>query len=116
DLRKVGKKAVDVGIDILRDAVLGHAEMHHWGRRDAHFWHRLGVRLEELEMREHRVVRWKIELADDLVALGPRLDPVELDAVRQRDLLAAGEPPEEIEVPSGTPILAVGREFQPDLL
>src|SRR5205085_6436032 len=48
--------------------------------------------------------------------LRPRLHPVKLDAVRQRDLLAAGEPPAEVEVPPGAPIFAVRRELQPDLL
>jgi hypothetical protein len=67
-------------------------------------------------MLEHRVGVRKIELADDSVALGPGLDAAKLDAVRQRDLLAAGESPKEIEVPPGASILAVGRELKADLL
>jgi len=59
---------------------------------------------------------WEIELADDPVALGPRLNTLEFDAVRQHDLLAARKAPEEIKMPPGAPVLAVGRELQPDLL
>src|SRR5437588_12630803 len=57
-----------------------------------------------------------IELADDAIALGPGLHAAELDAVVERDLLAAGEPPEEIEMPPGATIFAVGRKLKADLL
>src|SRR5262245_62865576 len=62
------------------------------------------------------MVTRKAELAGNAVSLGPSLHTAKLDAVRQRDLLAAGKPPIEVEVPPGAAILAVGRELQPDLL
>src|SRR5262245_11080155 len=67
-------------------------------------------------MVEHRMGGREVELAGDLVAFRPGFDAVELDAVRQRDLLDAVEAPAKIEVPPGAAILAVGRELQADLL
>ena len=58
----------------------------------------------------------EIELARDLQALGLGLHAMELDAVRRRHALAAGQMPEEIEVPPGAAELAVGGELQADLL
>ena len=105
-----------LGIDALRDAVFRQPEMHHRRRRDAHFRRHPRDRLQEAEMLEHRMVRREVDLAGDLVALRPGRDAVELDAMRQRDLLDAVEAPEEIEVPPGAAILAVGRELEADLL
>src|SRR5215475_789661 len=90
--------------------------MQHRRRRDAHLRHHLGVRLHEAEVIKHRVVGREVELAGNAVSFGPRLDTMKLDAVRQRDLLAASEPPAEVEMPPGAAILAIGRELQPDLL
>src|SRR4029079_11288332 len=67
-------------------------------------------------MREHRMVGREIELARNADALWARFHAAKLDAVRQRDLLAAGQPPEEIEMPPGAAVLAVGRKLKPDLL
>src|SRR5438552_19083735 len=90
--------------------------MQHRGRRDAHLWRHLGMRPEKPEVLEHGMVRWKVELAGNAISLGPRLHTVKLNAVRQGDLLAAVEPPAEVEVPPGAAILPVGRQLQPDLL
>ncbi len=64
-------------------------------------------------MVEHRMIGRKVELADDVHRLGLGLDAVELDAVIEDELLAAREPPEEIEVPPRAAVLAVGRERRP---
>ena len=50
-------------------------------------------------MVEHRMVRRKVELADNMQGLGLGLDAMELDAVIEHELLAARKPPEEVEVP-----------------
>jgi len=74
------------------------------------------VRLEEAKVLEHRVVGREVELAGNAISLRPRRHPAKLDAMRERDLLAAGEPPAEVEVPPRATIFTVGRELQPDLL
>ena len=119
DLAEIGKEAVHIRIDVLRDAVLRQPEMHDRRGRNAHFRHDLHVRrnpAQEAEVAEHRVARRKIELAGDPIAFRPRLDAAELDSVRKRDLFTARQPPKEIEVPPGAPVLAVGRELEPDVL
>src|SRR5262249_19731811 len=71
---------------------------------------------QELEMIEHRMAGREIELAGDADALRPTLDAVEFYAVVEDHLFAAGQPPEEIEVPPGAAVFAVGRELEADLL
>src|SRR5262249_44424213 len=67
----------------------------------------VGVLLQELEMLEHRVVGRKIELARYFDALRPRFHAMELDAMVEHDLVAAGEAPEKIQVPPGAAVFAV---------
>src|SRR5262249_8086374 len=75
----------------------------------------LGVVLHETEMREMRVGR-EADLSGDAHAFRLGLDARELDALAGRVELNAVKVPVEVEVPPGTPELAVGRELEPDLL
>ena len=98
------------------NAVLRQTEMHDRWRRDAHFWRDAGVRFQELEVVEHRVIGGKIELADNPVAFRPGLDAMEFDAVIEQYFLDAGQAPAEIEMPPGAAIFAVGRELEAHVL
>src|SRR6266702_2431111 len=89
--------------------------MQHWRRRNAHLRRHLGVRLEKPEVLEHGMVRRGVELAGNAISLRPSRYPAKLDAMRQRDLLAADEPPAEVEVPPRAAISTVGRQLHPDL-
>ena len=75
----------------------------------------LGVGLQELEMLEHRVMV-EADLAFDADAERLGLHALELDAVVELVDLDALQHAEEIEVPPGAAVLAVGRELEADLL
>ena len=87
--------------------------MQHARARNRHLRHHLGVRLEELEMREHRMVR-EADLVDDPDAPRLGLDALELDAVAELVELDAVEHAVEVEMPPGAAKLAVGRELEAD--
>ncbi len=106
---------VDVRIDLLADGLAALAEVQRRGRRDRHLRRHLGVVLDEAKMVEVRVVG-EADLADDAHALGLGLDPGKGDALAGGIELGAVEPLVEIELPPGTPELAVGRKLEPDLL
>ena len=106
---------VDVRIDLLADGLAALAEMQGRRRRDRHLRRHLGVVLDEAEMVEMRVAG-KADLADDAHALGLGLHPGKGDALAGGIELSAVELFVEIELPPGTPELAVGRELEPDLL
>jgi hypothetical protein len=77
-------------------------------RRDRHLRRDVAVRLQELEMLDHRMVD-EIDLTGDLDCLGFRLDAVKFDR-RRADHLDALQSLEEIEVPPGAAEFAIGRE------
>src|SRR5262249_42423537 len=108
---EVVEEGVHVRIDVFADASAPAAEMQHARARDRHLARTSRVRLEKLEMLEHRVAV-EVELADD--AHGPRLGlhAVELDAMVGDVSLDAGEPLEEIEMPPRAPVLAVGDRLE----
>src|SRR4029079_11030986 len=114
-LAQIVKEAVQIGIEILCDAVLGETEMQHRRRRNGHLRQDAGVGLEKLEVLQHRMVG-EADLADDAQALRLGLHAAELDALVAFVEIDAVEHAEEIEVPPGPPELAVGRELEADLL
>ena len=116
ELGEVVEVGVHVRVGLLADGLAAAAEVHHRRRGDGHLRHELGVGGQELEVREHGMVGGEVQLAGHLQALGLGLDAVELDAVVEHDALAAGQVPEEIEVPPGAAELAVGGELQAHLL
>ncbi len=84
--------------------------------RDRHLGHELRVRLQELEMLDHRVVRRPADLANNVHGLGLGLDAVEGDAVIELHQFAAIEAGQEIEVPPRAAELTIGRGLQTDIL
>src|SRR5262249_39416577 len=84
-------------------------------RRDGDLRRTRRVRLDELEMLQHRVVG-KAELADDARALRAGLHALERDALLHHVALGAVEAPEEVEVPPGATELAIGDGLEPHLL
>ena len=111
---RVGEELVDVRIDRL-DGVIAETEVEHARAGDGHLRHQAGMRLEEPEVLEHRVIVRPAELAGDGDALRLGLHAVELDAVVELDQLAALEMRQEIEMPPGPAELAVGRRLEADL-
>ncbi len=89
--------------------------MQHARARDGHLRNRLGVRLEKLEVGEHRMVG-EADLVDDPNAPRLGLHALELDAVTELIELDAVEHAVEIEMPPGATKLAVGRELEADRL
>src|ERR1039457_658792 len=89
--------------------------MHLAERRDAHLRRHLGMRLQKLEVLDHRMVG-EADLSGDLDALHLGLHALELDAVVELVELNTVQHAEEIEMPPGTAEFAVGDELEPDLL
>src|SRR4029079_5193835 len=114
-LPQIVKEAVEIGIHVLLDAVLGQTESRPRRRRNGHLRQYAGVGLEKLEVLQHRMVG-EADLADDAQALRLGLHAAELDALVAFVEIDAVEHAEEIEVPPGPPELAVGRELEADLL
>ncbi len=83
--------------------------------RDAHFRRDAGVLLEELEVLQHRVLG-KAELAVDAWPAVPGLYALEWEAVIHLVDFHAVEHAKKIEMPPRAAELAVGRDFEPDLL
>ena len=88
--------------------------MHHARRRDRHLRHHLGVRLQKLEVLQHRVIG-EADLAGDLDAQRLGLHALKLDAVVELVEFDAVEHAEEIEMPPRAAELAVGGELEADL-
>ena len=102
----------------LVDAVLhrfaADAIMQNGRRRQRHLRRNLGIRLQKLEVIDHRRAGIA-DLAGDANILRPRFDAGELDAVRGAIELGAIKQLEEVELPPGAAKFAVGRKLQADL-
>jgi hypothetical protein len=72
------------------------------------------VRLEELEVLQHRVAG-KPDLAGDVRRARPRLHALKLDAVIELPDHDSVESVIEIEMPPGAAEFTVGRDLEPDL-
>ena len=81
-----------IGIKLLAHRARLQPEMQHARARDRHLGNDARVRLEELEVLQHRVVG-KSKLADDADAARLGLDALELDAVVELVDLDAVEHP-----------------------
>ncbi len=114
-LGQIVEDGVAIGVELGVDRVRLEAEMQRRRAWDAHFRRHAGVRLEKLEMLQHRVIG-EAELARDADALHPALHAVKLDAVVERVALHAVEQAVEIEVPPRAAEFAVGGDLQPGLL
>ena len=116
-LAEIAVEVLHVGIDRGRHRVAAVAEMHRRRRRDRHLRRLPGVRLQELEMLDHRMAVEVAELprhADE--------DLLRLHAALERDLalaligLDARQRRDEIGLPGLAAVLAVGDRFEPDRL
>src|SRR5262249_30542410 len=105
-LGQIVEYGVAVGVFLGRDGSGLQAEMQNRRARDRHLRRDARVRLEELEMLEHRVVR-KAELACDPRRAVLGLNPMELNAVIDLGDLDAVEHSEEVEMPPGSAKFAV---------
>ena len=76
-----------------------------------------GHALQECKMLEERMIIREIQLVHDLYGLSLRLEALECDGeVLGLDLLRTSQTPEEVHVPEGTAILAIGNGVQTDIL
>src|SRR5262249_16017652 len=107
--------AVVAAVDLLVDGAWIEPEVEHARARDRHLRHDARIRLEKLEVLEHRMPG-EPELADHADALRLGLDALELDAVVGLVELDPVKHGEEIEVPPRAPEVAVARKLQSDLL
>ena len=114
-LRQIVEDGVAVGVILGLDGIGLQPEVQDGRARDCHLRHSAGVRLEEFEMLDHRVIG-KPDLAVDANGCCPALDAVELDAVVKLAGFHAVKHAEEVEMPKRAAELAVGRNLQPDLL
>src|SRR3954447_12028020 len=89
--------------------------MHHARRRDCHLRHHPGMRLQKLEMLEHRMIA-ETDLAGDMHRARFGFDALELDAMLGVANVDAVEHAEEVEVPPCPAELAIGRELEADFL
>ena len=120
DRRPIGfgdivKERVQIGIDVFADGRTALPEMQRARRRYRHFRHDARVRLQKLEMLEHRMTG-ETDLAVDLERVRLGLHAVELDAVVGEVELHAVEAAKKSKCHQVAAKLAVGGEFQPDLL
>ena len=114
-LGKIVEDGVAIGIILGLDGIRLEAEMQRRRARDAHFRRHPRVRLEKLEMLQHRMTG-ETELAGDARRARPRLHALELNAVVELLDLDAVEHAVEIEMPPRAAEFAVGGDLQPDLL
>ena len=94
-------------------------QMQHGRRRNAllGLYEVGGHALQECKMLEERMIIREIQLVHDLYGLSLRLEALECDGeVLGLDLLRTSQTPEEVHVPEGTAILAVGDSVQTDIL
>ena len=111
---EIVEDGVTVGVSLLAHRAGLEPEMHHARRRDGHFRHHLGVRLQELEVLQHRMIG-KSDLAGDLDAARLGLHALKLNAVIELVDFHAVEHAEEIEVPPRAAKLAIGGKLKADL-
>src|SRR5262249_41679737 len=109
------EELIEIGVNVLLDAVLGQTEMQHRRRRDGHLRRDFGVRLEKFEVLEHRMLG-EADLADDAQPLRLGLHAAELDALLGLVDFDAVEHAEKVEMPPGAAQLAVGRQLKPEFL
>ncbi len=112
---KIVKDRVAVRIEILAHRARFQAEMQDAGAWNRHFGHHFGVRLEETEMLQHRVVG-KPDLADDADTARLGLDALELDAVIELVDFDPVKHAVEVEVPPRAAIFPIGRELEAQFL
>jgi hypothetical protein len=80
-LGKIVKEVVEIGISLLADRRAAAAIVQNRWRGNRHLRHRPRVRFQELEVREDRMIRGKIELAGHAHVLGVGLHAAELNAL-----------------------------------
>ena len=117
-LAEIAIKIVHRRIELFRHHVAAVAEMQRRRRGDRQLRRLFGVRLQKLEMLDHRMRLVAAELADDAQQDRPRLRPGrgKLDLALADIGLDVVEPFEKVIVPGDAPVLAVGRRFEPDHL
>src|SRR6267378_689130 len=116
-LCEVLEENVEIGIHLFRDRPAAAAEMQHRWRGDRHLRHHmrdLALPLQELEMRQHRMIVGEIQLADHAYRVVPGLDARELNTLVGVEQFAAGELCEKVEMPPRAAEFAVGRKLQAD--
>src|SRR5262249_17480800 len=109
------EELIELRINRLVDGRHQRTAVERRGRRDGDFRHALGMRLDELEMLDHRMAG-KSQLAGDANSLVAGGDPGKGNSGVHDVALDAVETPEEVEVPPGAAELAGGHGLQPDLL
>src|SRR5262245_22251148 len=112
---QLGEELLEGGIGLLAHRGAAGAAVERRRRRNRDLRRPRRVRLDELEMLQHRVIG-KAELADDARALRACLHALECDALLHHVALGAVETPEEVEVPPGAAELAVGDGLESHLL
>ena len=105
------KETVEVRIKLFADRAAALAEVQGARRRYGHFRRHAGMRLEKLEMLNHRMAG-KADLAVDLERVRFRRHAVKLNAAVSGVHFHAIETAEEIELPPGAAQFAVGRKLQ----
>src|ERR1700722_14694055 len=115
-LRQIVEDGVAVGVFLGGDRIRLEAKMHGRRGRDAHFRRDVRMRLEKLEMLQHRMAAGEAELAGDARAQMLGLHAVKLDAVIDLMDLDAVEHAVEIEMPPRAAEFAVGGALEADLL
>ena len=113
-LSEIGEERLHLGIGRLLDRLTAAAIMQRRRRRDGHLGHRLGHRLQVLEVVDHGMRGREVDLAVHMQALGLGLRALELQALRHAHQFDAVEMAEEIVVPPRAPELAVGHRLQAD--
>src|SRR5579864_1599360 len=110
-LAEIGEHRVEPGIDRLVDRRADRAAVQRRRRRDRYLRGTPGVRLDELEMLDHRMAG-EADFAGDLGAFVARPRAGKRDAGLHDGLLDAVEAPEEIEMPPRAAEFAVGDRLQ----
>ncbi len=115
-LAQVGEEAIHVRIGLRIDRLPPAAEMHHRGRWNRHLRHRTPdvAGDEPVVVHHHRPA--PADPAGDAQRKRQRQAALELDLLFRLIELDAIQARDEIEVPVGPPVLAVGRRAQADLL
>ena len=103
-------------IDRLRHRLAAVAEMQRRRRRDRHLRRLFGVRLHELEMLDHRMRDVAAELLVDAQQDRPRLRALELELALADIGLDPVERDQEVGLPRGAAVFAVGDRLQSGLL
>src|SRR5262245_39675479 len=112
---ELGEELLERRVGLLADRGAAGAAVERRRRRNGDLRRARRVRLDELEVLQHRMVG-KAELADDARALRAGLQALERDALLHHIAFRAVEAPEKVEVPPGAAELAVGDGLEPHLL